>query len=266
MRPERQPERDVDRERKLRGRIALRSVRRLRRAVPVRSSAGTAGRGGGSKRIMRRWTAIPKLAAALALAGWILPVARPGDGAVFGSDEPLDHNPCAGHEHEDWRWNVSLDQGSGKVGIRPIYGPRREGFCSLEEALDSLDEDRIVVWIRLDPVPLDTSDRMQQELFDYYAQHYPEALEAATASSGNLHNPALRPLIPSFREAVRSTSHVAELGKLLERYDHRIVGVSFEKFSLRTRQKPPRFSAITAVTLEKQSVETPAEENPRPER
>ena len=143
------------------------------------------------------------------------------------------------------------DHPSGEVSIRPRFGPLKEGFGTLEDALDSLGEDHVIASIRLDPVPLGTSDRMQQEIFAYFARHHPEELRAASSSSGNLHNPALRLLMPGYRAAVLSTSFVAELKKVLARYEHRVVGVSFEKFSMRTQREPPRFSAITWLVLEK---------------
>jgi hypothetical protein len=95
-----------------------------------------------------------------------------------------------------------------------------------------------------------TEEQVQKELFEYFAEHYPEELKAASSSSGNLHNPKLFPVMAGYRDAVRSTSYVAELAEILAKHDYRITGVGFEKFEMNTRQDPPTFSAITWLRLE----------------
>lgn len=219
--------------------------------------------------VMTHSATISRLAAALALAGWLLPAPWPGVAAVFGSEVPRDQGPLASYEQDEWIWVVDLDGsskegGSGEVDIEPR--PAREsGFATLAEALDSLDEDQVIQTIRLDPIPLWSSDRMKEELLDYLAQHYPKELRAASSSSGNLHNPALRPLMRGYSEAVLATSYVAELAKVLAKHGHRIVRVGFEKFSMRTDRKPPEFTAITWLLLEKLSEEE-LKERPDPAR
>ena len=223
---------------------------------------------------MTHSTKISKLAAALALAGWLLPASWPGVAAVFGSEEPRDLSEeprdlssLASYEQDEWIWVVDLyesskDEGSNAVELRPR--PEGEkGFDTLEEALDSLDENHVILTVRLDPIPLRSSDRMKEEILDYLAQHYPKALRVASASSGNLHNPALRPLMRGYSEAILATSFVSELAKVLAKYGHRIVDVSFEKFMMRTDRKPPDFSAITWLQLEKLSEEA-LKERPGP--
>jgi hypothetical protein len=95
-------------------------------------------------------------------------------------------------------------------------------------ALASLGEDQVLESIWLVPMARSTEEQVQKELFEYFEEHYPEELKAASSSSGNLHNPKLGPVMAGYREAVRSTSYVAELAEILAKHDYRIAGVGFE--------------------------------------
>jgi len=74
---------------------------------------------------------------------------------------------------------------------------------------------------------------LQTELKEYYKKQKPKALKKALASSRNLHNPTLEPLIEVFPEAFRSTTFYKTLEKNVESQGFSIqTEISFEKFSI----------------------------------
>ncbi|MEM7585126.1 MAG: hypothetical protein AAF560_17175 [Acidobacteriota bacterium] len=126
--------------------------------------------------------------------------------------------------------------------------PAGEGFATLRAALDSLAEPRRLSAIRIDRTPAYRA--VQSELYPYLEQHHRETLEAALASSGNLHNPKMRALGGPFREAVLATSYVESVNELLAGYGLEVVGLSFEKLLLDRRQQPPSFFAVIWLNIE----------------
>ena len=120
----------------------------------------------------------------------------------------------------------------------------------MEEAIAEVSEDQVITDIRLHPRVL-YGDEMQGEIHRFLEGRYPEELAGALAASGNLHNPKLSPLFRPLREAILATSYVKRLGELLGPSRHRIVGATFEKVEVSTRAKPPRFSAIVWLIVEK---------------
>ena len=75
--------------------------------------------------------------------------------------------------------------------------------------------------------------KMQNELKAYYLKNLPKSLKFALKSSGNLHNPKLKPLINSFPSAFKSTSLYKKVKIILEIWDYKLEkDISFEKFVL----------------------------------
>lgn len=154
---------------------------------------------------------------------------------------------AASAQAEDWKWQVEFGDDPNRVWVRP----RADGFRTLEEALASLEEARVVQSIGLYPMARSVSEQMQWELLVFFRRHFPDELEAAAASAGNLHNPQLAPLMAGYARAVRATSYVARLEEILAAHGYRVVDVSFEKFSMSTQLPSPTFSAATWLVLER---------------
>jgi hypothetical protein len=71
----------------------------------------------------------------------------------------------------------------------------------------------------------------KSELIHYYKTIIPVEFNAALASSGNLHNPALIPLMTKFEAALSSTNFYMNLAKELSQVGYIIEYVQFEKFT-----------------------------------
>jgi hypothetical protein len=76
--------------------------------------------------------------------------------------------------------------------------------------------------------PLDKNTNL--ELLKYYERQMPNELKDALGSKGNLHNPALKPLIEEFAQAIRDTEFFAAINRDLGRLGYFVNSVNFEKF------------------------------------
>ena len=76
------------------------------------------------------------------------------------------------------------------------------------------------------------SNISKSEILEYYQQEIPKELKAASNSAGNLHNPALAPLLGMFVQALESTSFYKELLLVAKLNGYKIDRVDFEKFTL----------------------------------
>jgi hypothetical protein len=66
----------------------------------------------------------------------------------------------------------------------------------------------------------------------FYQKHYPNELEGALNSSGNMHNPALGGIIKHFDEAFKSTELYSDFNQTLNLYGYRINSIDLEKFTI----------------------------------
>lgn len=82
------------------------------------------------------------------------------------------------------------------------------------------------------------SEISNRELISYYKKKIPNELEKALASSGNLHNPTLRPLIKSFSAAFKTTQLFQEIETELQKGGYVSTIVEFEKYTINTKGTP----------------------------
>ena len=75
-----------------------------------------------------------------------------------------------------------------------------------------------------------------RELLDFYEREIPEALAKASASAGNLHNPALAPLLERFSAAFRSTRMFHEIEAGLAARGYSVERIEVEKFMAHTEE------------------------------
>jgi hypothetical protein len=106
------------------------------------------------------------------------------------------------------------------------YSPNRGGVLFYQ--LFKIDQPfAIRIILQSDEEPL------QHELQSYYTKEFPKELKIALASSLNLHNPTLNPLIKAFPSAFRTTTFYKELEKELEKRGFSIASkITFEKFGV----------------------------------
>lgn len=82
------------------------------------------------------------------------------------------------------------------------------------------------------------SDKTNVELLSYYHKKIPAELQAALGSSGNLHNPALRPLLTHFSAAFKETELYLSIEKELQKAGYQASSVEFEKYTINTKGSP----------------------------
>ena len=81
--------------------------------------------------------------------------------------------------------------------------------------------------------------KVQDEIKAYFKKYFPQELEKALRSSGNLHNPTLTSLIKHFLQALRATSLYKDLNQSLNNNNFILEKeISFEKFMIFDSMKP----------------------------
>lgn len=78
----------------------------------------------------------------------------------------------------------------------------------------------------------ESSEFTNQELLTYYQNNYPNELEAAFKSSGNMHNPAISGVRDNFPEALESTTIFKQLLIELNKLGYKVSKIEFEKFTV----------------------------------
>ena len=77
------------------------------------------------------------------------------------------------------------------------------------------------------------TDEAKVEIMAFYKKNLPNELMKALDSTGNLHNPALDPLIDSFVNALKSTTLFHTFETSIREKGYRVIKVRFEKFEMR---------------------------------
>jgi len=125
------------------------------------------------------------------------------------------------------KWELSVSKDNGNTYYTVSYIPNGYGK-PLFYCLSKIDRD-FAIRIML---PLEDC-KVQNEIKAYYQKNLPKSLKVALKSSGNLHNPKLKPLINSFPSAFKSTSLYKKLSTTLEIRGYKLKKeVSFEKFKI----------------------------------
>lgn len=78
--------------------------------------------------------------------------------------------------------------------------------------------------------------KTQEELIAFYKREIPDVLSKSLKSSGNLHNPALSPLIRKFPDAFKNTVMYSEIEKTLKIKGYSPLQIDFEKFSINNKE------------------------------
>lgn len=71
------------------------------------------------------------------------------------------------------------------------------------------------------------------EIIGFYKKNIPDDLKKALDSTGNLHNPALGPLINSFSNAFKTTTLFHAYATAIREKGYNVITIDFEKFELR---------------------------------
>jgi len=103
------------------------------------------------------------------------------------------------------------------------------GGSSAKDIFDVLNFSQTEYTIRLIGI---SSEKTNSELLKFYELKFPNELKAALNSSGNLHNPAIKPLSNKYELALKSTSMLKELEVELYTRGFLIKKIDFEKFHM----------------------------------
>lgn len=159
--------------------------------------------------------------------------------------------PLAAHG-EAWQLEVHEVRGEEVYSIR---GYPEKGIETFDEAVEAVPEGAWIQYVRFGSGMWRDETHLQRDILAYLRTHYPVELERALASSGNLHNPAVKALGRPLAEAVGASRFVARLGRVLEGRCHRIVDISHEKLLIFQGQGAPALSALIWLRTERCSPE-----------
>ena len=146
----------------------------------------------------------------------------------------------------EWKFTKG-DGGRASIGVRTLHAPSLGNLLKLIGNLDekdrqSLDQISFMHFFQKDAT-------LQQELLAQFKKDHPDALKAALASGGNLHNPKVRPLRAVFPEAVLETPTVKKIDRALEAVGYKIAEVSLEKFSIDKTKDPVTFFSFVMLKV-----------------
>ena len=85
---------------------------------------------------------------------------------------------------------------------------------------------------------------IQSEVLAEFKTRYPDLLDAAFKSSGNMHNPKVLPLRSRFSECLLATPTLTKINAVLNEHGYSITKVSFEKFWIDKTSETMPFHAI----------------------
>lgn len=152
-------------------------------------------------------------------------------------------------------WDVSRTSARESDGLpaRVVFvwipGPKAE-YATMAAALQDVADDGKLDQLRLLSVShLLADDNFQKELFQRLEVIAPKELKEAMESAGNMHNPKMNLLRPSFEKAVLATPTVLRFKEDLARHQLEIARVSCEKFSFASSEGSKRISCILSLTL-----------------
>lgn len=144
----------------------------------------------------------------------------------------------------EWKWKAD----TGNDGV-VLIGASREGFETFSEAVDSVEKELWIQYIRLST--LFHHPQLQNEIHEYMKRNYPKELKEALHSAGNMHNPKVLILHKAFKEAILNSSYVKALNDAFLHRCERISSVSIEKFYIVKRNPQPYYDAMVWLTTEK---------------
>jgi hypothetical protein len=149
--------------------------------------------------------------------------------------------------------NFLFSQGlTWRVGIRSdgatVISSTTDGYNNLKEAIASVPENSWIVHLAVSNLLEQTN--FQSEIFSYLEAKYPEKLEKALVSAGNMHNPAVRNLQDAFKEAVLNSSYIKEINTNFINRCERITKVEIEKFFIHIDSGKPKFSSFLWLSTE----------------
>lgn len=152
-------------------------------------------------------------------------------------------------------WDVSRTSARESDGLpaRVVFvwipGPRAE-YPTMGAALQDVADDGNLDQLRLLSVShLLSDDNFQKEIFQQLEVIAPKELKEATESAGNMHNPKMNALRPSFEKAVLATPTVLRFKEDLARHRLEIARASCEKFLFSSSEGTKRFFCFLSLTL-----------------
>ncbi|RBP37761.1 hypothetical protein DES53_113144 [Roseimicrobium gellanilyticum] len=161
-------------------------------------------------------------------------------------------------------WDVSQTAARESHGLPAqvvfvwVPGPAAE-YPTMAVALQDVADDGKLNQLRLLSVTkLLSDDNFQKEVFQQLEAIAPKDLKEALESAGNMHNPKMTALRPSFEKAVLTTPTVLRFKEDLARHQLEIAGASCEKFSFATTGGSKRVFGFLTLTLAGASNKAPA--------
>lgn len=149
---------------------------------------------------------------------------------------------AAPHPCHAQKWDV----GKARIG----YG--KTGFDNIAQAIDAFPTahpDGLAGKFIYMGALFSEDDTLQAELLATLRADAPRELKAALRSSGNIHNPALDPLIDPFKRALMKTTLAKNADTALAKQGLKITGVDYEEFCIDKSGGKIRFSPIVWLQI-----------------
>lgn len=144
---------------------------------------------------------------------------------------------------QDLTWQTKIRSD----GTTVIYSSS-EGYSSLKEAIGSVPQSS---WIKhISASNLLEQPRLQKSVLSYLQTNYPNELEIALSSAGNMHNPSIIQLRDAFKEAILNSEYVKEITSYFVGRCEKIKAVSIEKFVIYKEADKPHFSSFLWLETE----------------
>jgi hypothetical protein len=139
---------------------------------------------------------------------------------------------------ETWKYQIRKD-GKGVVIL---------GEGNIKNLSEALTKDNVthLTMRRLIDIK---SDTLQVDIHNYFKLKHPDKYHNALKSSGNIHNPAIKPLKKLLKEALLSSRYFVNLKNKIVSSGYLITDISYEKFMLIKRNGVVTFDAYTWVSL-----------------
>jgi len=117
-----------------------------------------------------------------------------------------------------------------------------KGTSTIEEAIDTCPRNTKLRFMIIGG--LHNSPSFQEDIGTYFSEYHPDLLKRALASSGNMHNPEVVPLIKPFMKAFPSTRMMNDVFKQLKGIGYTVESIYHEKFSIIKSDVSPKYSAV----------------------
>lgn len=146
-------------------------------------------------------------------------------------------------------WKVEPSNSDDKNKVYIYYA--KDSWQSLTSVFNNLSAEDKATSLRICCLLGGEKNRTHQEVALYFKKEIPSEFRKALESSGNLHNPALKPLTDRFIKAFKITQLYVSIKESLKGSGYYATNIKFEKFEIFKSTEPYEFHADIWVYFEK---------------